>query len=504
MTAEDRSAAAPAARAAPTTRGAFVLLALFLAYAAWIASAREVDFDFWYHMAEGKRIVETHRLAFHDTFSHTAAGQPYPPAEWLFQVMIYGFHAALGEAGIVLYKTLFVTAWGVVLVAAARRRGARLETAVAVAALALLAALNRFMARPEWVTFLGLALVAAHVYDEEEGRAGPRRRALLIAAILVWANAHPGVFFGVGMLWVWAMASAIASVRAAARGEIRPAHRAPALLALASTAAAFATPAGVGTLTFFLHHADVFRRLRVEEFQPLPFVPELGFIWLYIGLAGILFLLRRRDQTPFQRFAIPIFFLFAVRNARLVPLFIGVTAPLVPLWLERAVPALVARHALAGGLALAALASCAAYRVVETPRWGPIALSVDEQQVPRRAADFLDANGVRDPLYNFQGYGSYLLWRGFRVSTDARLPLYAEIIPQFQQRPFETINRFGLNVAVVPSPESPNAAFDPIATGLLKRRNVWAPVHRDDVAMVFLRRGAGHDGVIAERELGVP
>jgi hypothetical protein len=94
------------------------------------------------------------------------------------------------------------------------------------------------------------------------------------------------------------------------------------------------------------------------------------------------------------------------------------------------------------------------------------------------------------------------LWRGFRVSTDARLSLYAEIIPRFQQKPFETINRYGLNVAVVPSPESANAALEPIAMGFLKRGEVWAPVHRDDVAMVFLRRGAGHDETIAAHEIG--
>ncbi len=512
-----RAAAAPAAG----DRAALLLLALLIVYAGWIGSAREVDFDFWYHMAEGRALLATHHFSFADTFSHTALGRAYPPTEWLFQVGIFALYSMLGGAGIVLYKTIAVGAWAAVMLAAGRARGAGAASAVAVGALAVLAAMNRFMARPEWITFVGFAWVAAHIDAEERGRAGRGRRAILLAVILVWANAHPGVFFGVALLGLWAIARIIGGRRAgpaaalatAAARDAAGAHaatpRAAILLALAAAALTLATPAGLGNVGFFVHHADVYRRLSVEEFQKLPLVAPLAFIWVYLVFAAILFILRFRDLSGFHRIAIPLFLALAIRNSRLVPLFVGLSAPLLPQWLERSVPALAARRALARGVAIAAVAACVGYRIVETPRWGPIALEIDATQYPKGAADFLEANGVgangvRAPLYNFHGYGSYLLWRGFRVSTDARLPLYADVFQQFRQKPFESIGRYGISAVVVPSPESVNFELDPIANGFLKRRAGWSLVYRDDVAVVFLKRGAGFDAVIAAHEAAGP
>jgi len=473
------------ARSEPLTSRA--LIALLLVFAAWIASAREADFDFWYHMAAGREIIGAGRIVFTDSFTHTAAGHRYPPAEWLFQVMIYGLHRAFGDAGVVLYKTIFVTAWAALLALAARARGARAESIVAIVALGLLAAVPRYLARPEWVSFVGVAFVTAYALDEERGRAWRGWRAAAVPlAVLVWANAHPGVYFGVAILAAHA-ASAFLATRA----------RRPALIAAASAAATFATPAFANNLKFLVAHANVFQRLGVEEFQPLPLIPELGFIWVYIAAALVLYTLCFRELSLASRVLVPLFLVLAIRNARLVPLFVAVSAPLAAGALERL---LAHRRGRAAAAALV-VAACAAFRVAQTPNWGPIAFSLDESIVPRGAADFLETNRVDARLYNFQGYGNYLIWRGLDVATDARLPLHEETFRRFARNPVEAMEHFRIDGAVVPPPESANFVLDGVASILLRRRAAWALVASDSVAMVFLKRGAGHDDLITRFEI---
>ena len=158
--------ATPAARS-PWLSADRALIGILLVFAAWIASAREADFDFWYHMAAGREIVESGRILFTDSFTHTAAGHAYPPAEWLFQVMLYGLHAALGIAGVVLYKTIFVTAWAALLVYAGRSQGASAAGVAMIVGLGLLAAVPRYLARPEWVTFAGAALLTQDILSSQ-------------------------------------------------------------------------------------------------------------------------------------------------------------------------------------------------------------------------------------------------------------------------------------------------------------------------------------------------
>jgi len=487
----------PRAESPPEPLTSRALIALLLVFAAWIASAREADFDFWYHMAAGREILRSGRILFTDSFTHTAAGHRYPPAEWLFQVMIYGLHRAFGDAGVVLYKTIFVTAWAAILALAARARGARAESIVAVVALGLLAAVPRYLARPEWVSFVGVAIVTAYALAEERGGAWRGWRAASIPlVVLIWANAHPGVYFGLAILFAHA-GSAFLATRA----------RRPALVAAASAAATFATPAFADNLKFLLAHANVFQRLGVEEFQPLPLIPELGFIWVYIVAAILLYTLAFCDLSLASRVLVPLFFVLAIRNARLVPLFVAVSAPLTAGALERllaphrARPAPRMPRAMLAAAAALLLAACAAFRLAQTPNWGPIAFALDESIVPRGAANFLESNRVDARLYNFQGYGNYLIWRGFKVSTDARLPLHEEAFRLFARNPLEAMERFHVDAAVAPPPGGALFALDGTAGLLLRRRAAWALVASDSVAMVFLKRGAGHDDLISKFEI---
>jgi hypothetical protein len=481
------------------------LIAILLVFAAWIASAREADFDFWYHMAAGRDILHAGRIPFTDSFTHTAAGHPYPPTEWLFQVMLYGLHAALGIAGVVLYKTIFVTACAALLVYAGRSQGASAASVVMVVGLGLLAAVPRYLARPEWVTFAGAALVTAYVLDEERGRPWSGWRAAIPpAATLVWANAHPGVFFGVLIVVAHTAARLGFAQRPRAHAGERSGLRRQLVVAAACVAASFATPASASNLSFVLAHANVFGRLGVEEFQPLPLIPELGFIWFYLAIVTALCLVRVRELSIASRVLALVFLVLALRNLRLVPLFIVVSAPLAAPALDRILAPLLARsrspRRAAAAAALATLLACASVRIAQRPMWGPIAFTLDESIVPVGAADFLEANEVVARLYNFQGYGNYLIWRGFQVATDARLPLHEETFIAFARKPLDAMERFGITAAVVPPPNNANFELDGVAGLLARRRETWALVYTDSVAMVFLKRGAGLDDLIGDAE----
>ncbi|HEU4402107.1 MAG TPA: hypothetical protein VFT43_08375, partial [Candidatus Polarisedimenticolia bacterium] len=83
----DRSALAGGSRG---DRLMFRLLILLLTVASSLTPIR--SYDYWWHLATGRLILERHAVPHADPFSFTAAGRPWIDHEWLFQVLAFLGH----------------------------------------------------------------------------------------------------------------------------------------------------------------------------------------------------------------------------------------------------------------------------------------------------------------------------------------------------------------------------------------------------------------------------
>lgn len=164
------------------------------------------DLDFAWQMRTGERIVQTGTLQPLEAFSYTIGGTAVPDFEWLYEVILYWNWTLFGFGGLKLMRvllvasTLFLLAWRLACA------GVRWHGIAVTIMFASLVCVPSWNLRPLYCTTIGLLLVSGWLHDHCTGR-----RALtwwLPVAMLLWANSHPGVIAGQGLLlgaiaWEW-------------------------------------------------------------------------------------------------------------------------------------------------------------------------------------------------------------------------------------------------------------------------------------------------------------
>lgn len=164
------------------------------------------DLDYTWQVRTGERIVRTGSLRPADAFSYTIAGQQVPEFEWLYEVVLYGVWTAFGYGGLKLLRVLLVGSTLLLVGLRLRREGVgRHGVALALIA-AVLVVSPAWNLRPLYCTTIGILLLSGWLHDHCTGRR-PLPWYMPLAMIL-WANLHPGVIVGQGLLagavgWEW-------------------------------------------------------------------------------------------------------------------------------------------------------------------------------------------------------------------------------------------------------------------------------------------------------------
>jgi hypothetical protein len=180
-----------------------VLLLLLLLAVYWRPFA---DLDFTWQVRTGGDIVHSGRLRVEDSFTYTIAGKHLPDFEWLYEVALWVVWTGFGYGGLHLLKTLCVLTPLLLLVLRLRREAVGRPAIILSAAVAMLVLIPTWNLRPFCCTTIGLLLLSGWLHDHCNGRRPlPWTIPLLM---LVWANTHPGVITGQGLLagaigWEW-------------------------------------------------------------------------------------------------------------------------------------------------------------------------------------------------------------------------------------------------------------------------------------------------------------
>jgi hypothetical protein len=164
------------------------------------------DLDYSWQVRTGERIVHTGTFRPPEAFTYTIAGRQVPDFEWLYEVILYGGWSAFGYGGLKLLRVVLVATPLLLLGRRLQREGVAwhgIALALGVAVAVLAPAWNL---RPLYCTTIGLLLVSGFLHDHCTGR-----RPLtwgLPFVMLLWANLHPGVITGQGLVagaigWEW-------------------------------------------------------------------------------------------------------------------------------------------------------------------------------------------------------------------------------------------------------------------------------------------------------------
>jgi hypothetical protein len=321
-----------------------LLTVLVLVLAFLVASFPARNSDVWFHLATGRLLAHKQFAFGTDPFAYTTAGAYWASHSWLFDLGSYFLYEVAGGAGLVVFKALLVAALAALLLAL-RRPGADAGVPAVCTTLAILAMSPRLLLQPACVSyfFLGLTLwllCRPHATTQEDGRItqdGKKSIFLLLIIFAAWANFDEWFFLGpllVALVWV---------------GErLQGERRTPWWLIPAGLAACllnphtfhiFMPPAELSTVTWSsgLRQDVRFQALFGSPWQPAYLnaavsLHAAALAYFCLTTLGLLsFLLNPRALRGWQLCVWLPFALFAAWQARAIPFFAIVAAPITAL-----------------------------------------------------------------------------------------------------------------------------------------------------------------------------
>jgi hypothetical protein len=265
---------------------AFLAVALPI-LAALIAALPSVDLT--YHLRAGAEILDTGAIPSADTWTFTAAGQPWTDQQWGSQVILAAVYRIGGWTGLVLLRAVLVGAIFGSLYLVGRRRGLDVRRAAWLTIAAFIVAAPALALRPQ---LLGMALFALVLLLIVDRRAHPGRLWAVPIIVLAWANLHGSFFLGplvLGLAWLEDLHDGVA----------RP-HRTLAVAVVAGLAACL-TPFGPSVWAYAVGlsaNPEVTRRITEWQRTSVADLAGGGALFYASALVTALLIARRGRATP--------------------------------------------------------------------------------------------------------------------------------------------------------------------------------------------------------------
>jgi hypothetical protein len=459
----------------------------------------DADYDVWWHLRVGQWIAEHHTVTTTDPFSSYGHDKAWVAYSWLFEVMIYTLYQAFGLCGFIVFRTGMALAVTAALHRFVAKREPRFLHAIGLTGLAVLAVAMLFKERPWLFTILFSIFTLDAVLELRDGRRTVLFWLLPLVFVL-WANIHIQFVYGLMLLGL----ACVVPLLDLWRGCVPP-HEGAGRFRSATwwqlcglTAACFlatlVTPYHVKLYGVILEYATqpgpyrFINELKALEFREIPDWVMLAFAgWATYALG------RRSQQGYFDLLLLTLTAFLAFRMRRdmwiviLTALYILSTRPRPSVSPEERFGWTGWRAAsVCGGVAVAVV-------LIGTIRHISNANMEREtaKMFPVDAAKFVAEKNYAGPLYNDFNWGGYLIWAlpEHPVALDGRTNLHGD----------ERILRFGRVWSGLPTYRDDldlNAANLVIAgaemplSALLLLDERFELVHKDDVALVFVRKAS--------------
>lgn len=453
------------------------------------------NYDYFWHLATGRWIVDSGAVPAVDPFSLSSLKEEWINLEWLFDVIAYALWSIAGHEGLTIVMALGTGATAGVVAWLASRQLAP-EAVFATIGIAWAGLLFRLDVRPETAS-VPLFLIA--LWLALQAPLG-RRIFLLVATVILWINVHPSALLApvlVAAVWAGELPGRSAG----------PSHRMRAIQLGASFMALLANPWGWRgilapiELAGGLEKAAGFVNLEWRASDPATF--PLFWIMVLVLVAGWVL----SSDRDLKKLAVTVLLtVLAARYARNQIYFFAALPFLIT------IPGRVERRA--GGWLTAGAAIVAVVAVIAASFSRPWGTGFEHGAFPVHTASIVSSNRLEGAIYNPDQLGGYLIWTFYperRVLTDGRNELHMDYIVALRDA-----LRDSRQWNALMEQWNPAIAFhdylEPIevmdaASGTSQRlpaslaffpRSQWALVGFDDAAMLFVRRG-WHDDQLIER-----
>lgn len=417
------------------------IIALLAALAYAVSYSLPADYDFWWHLANGRYMVTQHALPVPDPYSFTAAGRGWIAHEWLPELLMYLLYRPFGVAGPAALYGLSLGGAVFLTTSVLRRLGASPLPSAGLAVLYLLVMLPFIGPRPQVAAFALFALVAwilerwIHLRD--------RSVWALPAVFLLWANVHGSFVVGLALpVLVLAGDELAARLHWPLGPRLESAGRKRLAQVIASCCLAIVVnPNGPRLLLYPFTKLNNPVLKTIPEWNATDFTePAFWSFGLLLGIAVVMLIVRRPTIHLSDLLVVGTFAAGALWGRRFIPF----AAVLLVIFIGR----MITRPNLSGVCAPRFWSRLARWRagtntggdraperarllnavVVLAVVVFPVVLRsaydpATDKRLPVAAVDYLEATGVKQPLLNQYNWGGYLIWRlwpGTKVFIDGR------------------------------------------------------------------------------------
>jgi len=407
-------------------------LILFAAFFYRFLSIPVWDYDFWWHIATGRYIVENGHLPHLDPFSYTSElsenNNLFPRFEalvlknyWLSQTIFYLIYKKFGDAGMIFLRAIILMLlllsvwWGL------RRDKVKFYIIFLCLFLLSITVFSFTGERPVLFSLLFSVIVFLLLDDFKKNRT--RAIFLLIPLMLLWANLHAGFMIGVIIIGAFIAGETLDIIFK------RTSYTKKELFILYLTTISAILVLGInpnGYDTIFYSLSPDFRLLikGSQEYQPVfPLywsrIRSIDFDYIALLALSLITLVSRAKKMDLSRLilllALSVMSIYALR---FMVFYVAIGILLIGKEINHLIENLLVsrmnekwQRLLPNVFAVFILISSTVFSLgVVKFEWLRFEKAVTHS-VPKGAVDFIEKNRIEGNIFNDFGFGGYLTWR---------------------------------------------------------------------------------------------
>lgn len=486
------------------------VISFFLFFFISFLKVHVYNYDFWWHLATGKYIVENRSLPQSDPFSYTSHQEPTTKKSmilkgyWLSQAIFYKVYSQWDLKGIIILRSLLLLGYLLLIFLAVRKQGPPDWLALLLVTGVFFLAANFTGERPQLFTFLFFAII---MYLLEDFRKTRSKKILFIPlAILLLSNMHPGYIVCILLLSLYILGEGVLLVMR--RGPVDKGFKLLSSVWISALILSFLNPNGFSVFGEMLTLGE--QTKGIVEFMPTFYAYRNNLSQLHYSYIGFLLLsllnLRYIRKIGLVHMLVLITFtIMSLASLRYLIFYMCAAAPILARtilyvkeekYINSYVRGLKSRESLLYGLAFI-LGAVLVFS--EIPAFARYEFRANTAlAVPNDAADFLNSQKFYGNMFNEYGFGGYLIWRLYpdkKVFIDGR-HLENEVADEYNviasayegkdRNWSELLKKYGITYIVMP-PLTVRGDIIPIVEKLLDM-NEWVLIYSDHLALVFLKK----------------
>jgi hypothetical protein len=476
------------------------------------------NYDFWWHLATGKYIVETQSLPQSDPFAYTAHDAPSArkamilKGYWLAQVIFYKIYSLWDLKGIIVLRALLMSLFLFFVFLTVKKQGLSTVAALIPVAGVFFIAGDFIGERPQLFTFLFFSVA---LYLLEDFRVNRSKKIFLLPVLTVLlANMHPGYIVCILLISLYLAGEVILALikKEAGDGGMKILF----VVWVLSLLSVFFNPSGFsvfGELSTLEKHVQ-----GIVEFMPTFYVYSHKYkpldysyiIYLFLSLLSFRYL---KKIGLVHMLVLFVFTLMSFTAIRFMIFYMAVSSLILArimlnLKKEKGIAKFVDMLGKREGL-LYLIASFVAIVLVfnAIPSLARYEFRADTSfAAPKGAADFLAGLKIRGNMFNEYSTGGYLIWRLYpdkKVFIDGRSlepDVYAEYVAAASAKVGpdgsweDILNKYNISYVITP-PLLPRGEVIPIVEKLFDRKD-WTLIYNDQLSLIFMQNSPENKEII--------